>query len=246
MLLTLLKRLCRNLRRCFAFVLVFLGSLVTLQILSRHTRIPDILHEAERIANSFPFKPSLLSRHPREGRMKEPIIASGVTESNLGSWVQHLCPHYHADEMKVKGHTRLAFEMPTEDAIFFTQTSCRTFLSPREVSPLGYDHKPKGIFGMALLGGLGHTQGWFHDRGGSSAILLYLEHEKKKKKLFGLWKSNGYIVDEAAVIGANRKHSFGMAFLCVPGIARGSGMTLMVVQPCICTLNLKEHSLHPD
>ncbi|XP_050728883.1 lactosylceramide 4-alpha-galactosyltransferase-like [Eriocheir sinensis] len=131
-LVPLLKRLSRNLRRCFAFVLVFLGSLVTLQILSRHTQIPEILPEAQKIVKSLLLIPlPRLSRHPREGKMTK-AIASGVKEGNLSSWVQHLCPHYHADEMKVKGHTRLTFEMPTEETIFFTQTSCRTSPSPRE------------------------------------------------------------------------------------------------------------------
>ena len=57
----------------------------------------------------------------------------GVSEGNSSLWLSHLCPRYQAEYEAAKGYMKLEWQTPTEDTIFFTQTSCRTSLMPREV-----------------------------------------------------------------------------------------------------------------
>lgn len=121
-------RLLRRLRRWSGVLLVLAGSLSVLLILPRDTYLQDFLPETDKLLK----KPLFGLSHSRKSDAERSAF-SVVTEGSLGSWVQHLCPHYHAEEGEAKGHERIKFDAPTEDTIFFTQTSCRTTLSPREV-----------------------------------------------------------------------------------------------------------------
>lgn len=103
-------------RRWSALVVILLGGLMALLTLCTGT---DSTHFLRRYNPFF---------HHSGG------ISSRMTEENLSSWVHHLCPHYHVDE----AYTRLTFETPNEETIFFTQTSCRTSLSLREVRQFNF------------------------------------------------------------------------------------------------------------
>ncbi|KAK4312652.1 hypothetical protein Pmani_015936 [Petrolisthes manimaculis] len=52
--------------------------------------------------------------------------------SQWASWVPHLCPH-HLRRTTLPPGLNLTWEPPTERTIFFTQTSCTSTLTPREV-----------------------------------------------------------------------------------------------------------------
>lgn len=55
----------------------------------------------------------------------------GVSAS--GSWLAHLCPHYLLRGSDSEDLLKLSWAKPTEDTIFFTQTSCSRALTSREV-----------------------------------------------------------------------------------------------------------------
>ncbi|XP_071521135.1 lactosylceramide 4-alpha-galactosyltransferase-like isoform X2 [Panulirus ornatus] len=77
------------------------------------------------------------SNNPRNAtpqHMETIFSKTMVTERTMaesGTWIQHLCPRYKTQD--ASKFTKLTWRTPSEDTIFFTQMSCRTALTRREV-----------------------------------------------------------------------------------------------------------------
>lgn len=57
-----------------------------------------------------------------------------TTEVVSSTWLQHLCPIYKTTDASRK-FLKLFWGTPSQDTIFFTQMSCKTSLTRREVRP---------------------------------------------------------------------------------------------------------------
>lgn len=109
--------------------MVLLACLVT-TLLICGGGAPTILPQAGLVRNIFtPFAHFPSSQTMEAGHAAKSGIASSETNNTSPGWLRHLCPHYQEKE----GYIKLTWQTPTEDTIFFTQTSCRPFLLPREV-----------------------------------------------------------------------------------------------------------------
>lgn len=115
------------------------------------------------------------------------------------TWISHLCPHYKVKSTPVN-QLPLTWATPDENTIFFTQTSCGTSLTSREV------------------GGLmrGEVIGSTRSQPGSVVLWPGIDREKKKKSSDSLSLSSDIAYCTISIM----KHMLDFIFYCITSVCQ--------------------------